>query len=80
MKALAVGRYREARETLHQIATEEPQEKRYRVQLHYAWGLEHQSQGRSDLAVRELERALTLDPTCREAKDALAALRRPSRT
>lgn len=68
---LARGKYREAREALFQIAAEDPQSKRTRVQLHLAWGLEHLSESRPAEAQRELERAVALDPECQEAQQAL---------
>jgi hypothetical protein len=65
------GQFKAAREALFAIAAEDAQSKRYRVQLHYAWGLEHFSDGRLDEAQRELERCLTLDPEHADAQGAL---------
>ncbi len=69
---LARGKYKQAREAFYKIAMEDPQGKRYRVQLHLAWGLEHMTDGKPAEAQRELERAVALDPECAEAKTALA--------
>ncbi len=51
---------------------EDPASKRYRVQLHHAWGLEHLADGKPAEAQRELERALALEPESAEIKAALA--------
>jgi predicted Zn-dependent protease len=66
------GKYREAREAFYKIAMEDPQAKRYRVQLHYAWGLEHLADGKPAEGQRELERALALEPDSADIKAALA--------
>ncbi|RMH40354.1 MAG: tetratricopeptide repeat protein [Deltaproteobacteria bacterium] len=71
---LAAGRYADARRALHRIAAEEPQTKKYRVQMHYAWGLEHEEAGRIEEARREFERALALDPEYKRAHEALDRL------
>jgi Tfp pilus assembly protein PilF len=68
------GQYKQAREALYKIAMEDPQNKRYRVQMHLAWGMEHLGEGRAPEGQRELERALTLDPNCSDARDALKKL------
>lgn len=67
------GKYKQAREALYEIAAEDPQSKRYKVQLHLAWGLEHQADGKLEEAQRELERTLQYEP---EHSDAQAALRK----
>jgi curved DNA-binding protein CbpA len=72
---LGRGKYREAREALYKIAMEDPQSKRYRVQLHHAWGLEHLADGKLAEAQRELERALGMEPESAEIKAALAKLK-----
>lgn len=72
-RLLAQGKYRAAREALFQIAAEDPQNKRFRVALALAWGLEHHADGRLDEALRELERAVSIEP---ENQDAQAALKR----
>jgi tetratricopeptide (TPR) repeat protein len=76
---LKKGRFRQAREALHTVAAEDPQNKRVRTFLHLAWGLEHRQTGNLDEAVRELERALTIDPTCAEAEKALREVREKSK-
>jgi tetratricopeptide (TPR) repeat protein len=73
-KLMVVGKYQQARMALQGIAGEDPHMIRYRVQLHLAWGYEHKGEGRVDEAVRELERAVLLDPTCTEAVRALEKL------
>ena len=79
---LVHGKYREAREAFYKIAMEDPQSKRYRIQLHYAWGLEHLADGKPAEAQRELERALALEPENHDIKSALAKaqeqLKKPS--
>jgi hypothetical protein len=67
-RLLSHGSYREAREAFHKIAAEDPQSKRYRVYLHYAWGLEHRAAGKIEEAVKELERAVALEPEFADAK------------
>jgi predicted Zn-dependent protease len=69
------GKYREAREAFYKIAMEDPQAKRYRVQLHYAWGLEHLADGKPAEAQRELERALALEPESTDIRSALARVK-----
>jgi tetratricopeptide (TPR) repeat protein len=69
------GKYREAREAFYKIAMEDPQSKRYRVQLHYAWGLEHLADGKPAEAHRELERALALEPESHDIKSAIARVK-----
>jgi len=76
---LKKGRFRQAREALHTIAAEDPQNKRIRTFLHLSWGLEHRESGNLDEAVRELERALTIDPACAEAEKALREVRDKSK-
>jgi predicted Zn-dependent protease len=79
---LVHGKYREAREAFYKIAMEDPQSKRYRIQLHYAWGLEHLADGKPAEAQRELERALALEPENHDIKSALGKaqeqLKKPS--
>jgi curved DNA-binding protein CbpA len=74
LKLLSQGRYADARVVFHRIAAAEPQTKKYRVQLHYAWGLEHEDAGRIDDARKEFERALAVDPACKRAIEALDRL------
>jgi len=62
------GEYPEAREAFQRLAAEDPQNKKYRVYLYYAWGLEHRAAGRIDEALRELERAVFLEPELAEAR------------
>jgi tetratricopeptide (TPR) repeat protein len=76
---LKKGRFRQAREALHAVAAEDPQNKRVRTFLHLSWGLEHRETGNIDEAVRELERALTIDPACAEAEKALREVRDKSK-
>lgn len=71
VRLMAKGRYREAREALFHIAAEDPQKKRYRAQLHLAWGLEHLADGKPEEAQRELERALGLEPDNAEIREAM---------
>jgi tetratricopeptide (TPR) repeat protein len=79
LKLLSVGRLGEARKALHQLAAEQPQTKKYRVQMHYAWGLEHEEAGRLDDARAELERALALDGEFKRAHEALDRLPGPKK-
>jgi curved DNA-binding protein CbpA len=74
LQHLRKGRFRQAREALHQIAAEDTQNKRVRTYLHFAWGMEHRESGNLDEAARELERALKLDPSFAEAEKALREL------
>ncbi|MBI4508983.1 MAG: DnaJ domain-containing protein [Deltaproteobacteria bacterium] len=74
LKTLAQGNFKAAREALHRIAAEDPHSKRYRVQLHYAWGMEHKIEGRAEAAVREFERAVALDPEFADAASELKKL------
>jgi len=69
------GRFTEAREALQQLTAEEPQNRKLRQRLHLAWGLEHRAAQRYEDAVRELERAITFDPTSNEVHDALRVTR-----
>jgi tetratricopeptide (TPR) repeat protein len=62
-KLFVQGDYQAAREAFHKIAAEDPQTKKYRVYLSYAWGLEHRAAGRLDEAIKELERAVGLEPS-----------------
>lgn len=73
-KLIMTGRYQQARLALQGIAGEDPHTTRFRVQLHLAWGLEHKTEGRVDEAIRELERAVLLDSSCREAAAVLQKL------
>src|SRR5262249_37691533 len=74
LQQLRKGRFRQAREALHLIAAEDPQNKRVRTYLHFAWGMEHRENGNLDEAARELERSLKLDPKFAEAEKALREL------
>jgi hypothetical protein len=72
--SMVQGRYRDAKEILQKLAAEDPATKKFRVQLHLATGLEHKGANRSDEAIRELERAVALDPECTDAAEALRKL------
>jgi hypothetical protein len=72
---IALGRYTEAREALLQLVSEEPQNRKLRQRLHLATGLEHRAAQRYDDAVRELERAITFDPTSADVHEALRVTR-----
>jgi hypothetical protein len=74
-RLMSQGQFEPAREILQRIATEDPQNRRYRIRLHLAWGLEHRGQRRYEEAVREIERALALDPENAEVADALLKTR-----
>lgn len=74
-RLIAEGKFREAREMLQKIAAEDPQNRKYRVRLGLAWGLEYRAARRYDEAVRELERALGLDPDNAELADVLRKTR-----
>jgi tetratricopeptide (TPR) repeat protein len=78
--SMAQGRYREAREALQRLAAEDPATKKFRVQLHLATGLEHRAAARFDEAIRELERAVALDPECADAAEALRRLQEQKRS
>jgi len=69
---LSRGKYREAREAFYKIAMEDPQSRRYRAQLHFAWGMEHLADGKAAEAQRELERALALENESHDIKAGLA--------
>lgn len=74
-RLIAEGKFREARELLQKIAAEDPQNRKYRVRLGLAWGLEYRAERKYDEALRELERALGLDPENAEVADALRKTR-----
>jgi tetratricopeptide (TPR) repeat protein len=74
LRLIARGRYREAREALHALATEDAQSKRFRAALSLAWGLEHLQEGKLDDAHRELDRAAALDPDNPDVQAALKKL------
>ena len=80
LRLFTQGHYREAREAFHRLATEDSQQKRYRVYLSYAMGLEHREAGRIDDAVKELERAVFLDPDLAEARRDLDKTRELKKT
>jgi curved DNA-binding protein CbpA len=61
-RLLAQGQWQAAREAFQKIATEDSQSRRYRSYLCYARGLEHRACGRIEEAIKELERAVALDP------------------
>lgn len=81
LKLLKDGKPAEARVRFRQLAVEHPQDRRYRVYLHYAWGREHMAAGRPDQARAELGRALGIDPEFAAARRDLDALsrKRPGR-
>jgi tetratricopeptide (TPR) repeat protein len=72
--SLNSGKYQEAREAFFKLASEDPQNRRYRIQLHIAWGHEHAEAGRGEDALREYQRALNLDPTLRDVAAAVKKL------
>src|SRR5206468_1182185 len=74
LRLMTLGQYRQAREALFKIAAEDPQNKKYRVQLYLAWGMEHKTEKRTEDAIRELERAVSLEPTCTDAMEELQKL------
>jgi hypothetical protein len=74
LKLAAKGDFEPARKLFHKIAAEDPKTKKYRLQLHYTWGLEHEHAGRFDDARVELQRAIQLDPMFRRAHEALDRL------
>jgi hypothetical protein len=77
MTLLRRKQWTEARKILHALAARVPAEKRYRALLAYARGREAQDSGRHDDARTEFNRALTLDPDLRIAKEALAQVAEP---
>ncbi len=74
LRMLTRGQYKQARELLQKVAVQDPKTKKYRVQLHYAWGLEHEEAGAYDEARAELQRAINADPTFKRAHEALDKL------
>lgn len=68
------GRFADARGLLQQIAAADPKTKKFRLHMHYVWGLEHEEAGRFDDARAELQRAITIDPEFRRAHEALDRL------
>jgi curved DNA-binding protein CbpA len=70
-RLLDAGKFADARERFLKLASEDPQNRRYRHKLLLAIGLEHRDAGRIDEAVRELERAATLDTVPNQATEAL---------
>lgn len=74
-KLIREGRWAEAKEVLRTLAAEDPQSRKFRQRYQLALGLEHRSERRFDEAVRELERALSLDPNADDVADALRVTR-----
>jgi len=74
LRMLSQGRFHDARTVLYRIAADDPKTKKYRLQMHYAWGLEHEDSGNFDEARRELERALAIDPQFKRAHEAIDRL------
>jgi len=74
LKMITQGRYKDARTLFHKVAAEDPKTKKYRVQMHFSWGLEHEDGGRFDEARKEFERALNIDPEFKRAHEALDRL------
>jgi curved DNA-binding protein CbpA len=68
------GRLTEARQRLQKIAAEDPQNKKFRVHMHYLWGLEHEEAGQIENARAELLRVVKLDPEFKRAHEALDRL------
>jgi curved DNA-binding protein CbpA len=74
VKLLDRRSFPEARRRFKALAVTAPANKRYRVFMHYAWGCEHQVEGRLDEARAELRRALALEPGFAGALEALEGL------
>jgi hypothetical protein len=74
-RMLREGRWSQAREIFKQLAAEDPQSRKVRQRYQLALGLEHRAEKRFDEAVRELERALSLDPTADDVAEALRVTR-----
>jgi tetratricopeptide (TPR) repeat protein len=74
LRLLTQGRYADARTVFHRIAAADPKTKKFRVQMHYAWGLEHEDGGDFEAARKEYERALSVDPQFKRAHEALDKL------
>lgn len=74
VQLLEAGRFGEARQAFRELATANPNDRRYRVHMHYAWGCEHQAAGRADAAATELRRALAIDGSFAAAAEALSRL------
>lgn len=79
VRHLAQGQPEPAREILAKLVSEDPESRRYRHKLHYATGLAHRDAGRLEHALRELERAVALDPESSEAQEALRKVQERSR-
>lgn len=75
--ALELQHWPEARHLLFQLATRAPHKTRYRALLAYARGHESLGTGDEIRARDEWRRALTLDPSLKEAERSLAARARP---
>lgn len=76
LKMIAQGRYKAARTLFHKVAAEDPKTRKYRIQMHFSWGLEHEDGARFDEARKEFERALNIDPEFKRAHEALDRLPR----
>ncbi len=74
LKMITRGRYKDARTLFHKVAVEDPKTKKYRVQMHFSWGLEHEDDGQFDQARKEFERALSIDPEFKRAHEAIDRL------
>jgi curved DNA-binding protein CbpA len=62
MAVLGEGKAGEARRLLQILVMEDPRSRKIRASMHYAWALECHGAGRTDEAVREIDRALALAP------------------
>ena len=69
---ISKGRYKDARELMHKLCAEDPGSRRFRVQLHLAWGLEHLQDNRPVEARREFDRVIDVEPENADARAALA--------
>jgi tetratricopeptide (TPR) repeat protein len=74
---LETGAFGAAREELKQLAVQDPNNKDFRVYMHYAWGREHQAAGRAEEARAEYNRALAIDAGFEPARAALDSLEGP---
>lgn len=72
---LRQGQLSSAKEMFRQLAIENPNERRYRVLMHYTWGRELHAAGRDEEALAEYNRALGLDPAFEPALKSVASLR-----
>jgi tetratricopeptide (TPR) repeat protein len=68
------GRTHEAKTIFTQLAGEDPQSRKFRARVIHAAAVELREEGKIDDAIRELERAVQVDPELADMQDALKKL------